>query len=185
MAHCDAVLGRSSHQALIISSHADVRLHNKKAQLSVFTNNWAFSVFSLRLKVNQVCFLRAESPFYIKITFPPNACLCLSMFVHIVILNAYGFISGLSCMACLLFLFFESAFGICIGCKIYAIFNKDKIQYCPGEICKSSEKQAIQKTSKTQVLIILAYALFMLLVVYFFKDNFSQTPRELWDIFTK
>jgi len=104
------------------------------------------------------------------------------MFVHMVILNAYSVISGLSCLTCLLFLFFESAFGICIGCKLYALFNKGKVQYCPGEICKPSNRQEIQKTSKTQVIIFLGYIIFMLLVSYFFKENFSQAPRELWDL---
>jgi hypothetical protein len=104
------------------------------------------------------------------------------MFVHIVILNAYSVISGLSCMSCLLFLFFESVFGICIGCKIYALFNKGRVQYCPGEICKPSARDEIQNTSVKQISILVFYVLFMLLVAYFFKDNFNQAPRELWDI---
>jgi hypothetical protein len=33
-------------------------------------------------------------------------------------------------------LFFESAFGICIGCKIYNLFNKQKAQLCPGGVCE-------------------------------------------------
>ena len=37
------------------------------------------------------------------------------MFVHMVILNGYSPITGFSCMFCLIFLFFESAFGICLG----------------------------------------------------------------------
>ena len=104
------------------------------------------------------------------------------MFVHIVVLNAYSIITGLSCMACLIFLFFESAFGICIGCKVYAIFNKGKMQYCPGEICNPSDRQAIQKTSKVQLLIVFGFIFFMLMVTFLFNENFAQTPRPIWDI---
>jgi len=108
--------------------------------------------------------------------------LAVLMFIHIVIINAYSVISGLSCMSCLLFLFFESAFGICIGCKIYALFNKGKVQYCPGEVCEPLSKQAIQKISGVQLLIVIASIIFMLIVAYFFKENFSQSPVNLWKI---
>src|ERR1051325_6793351 len=38
------------------------------------------------------------------------------MFFLLVILNSYSIFTGLSCLVCLSFLFFESAFGICLGC---------------------------------------------------------------------
>ena len=69
------------------------------------------------------------------------------MLVLMVILNTYSVLSGLTCLFCLIFLFFESAFGICLGCLVYAVFYKDKVQYCPGEICDVKNKQDIQKTS--------------------------------------
>lgn len=108
--------------------------------------------------------------------------LAFAMFIHIVVLNAYSILSGLSCLACLIFLFFESAFGICIGCKLYALFNKGKVQYCPGEICEPADRQIIQKTSKIQIFIVLGFIVFMLVVAFLFKDTFSQSPRLLWDI---
>ena len=36
----------------------------------------------------------------------------------------------------MLLLFFEAAFGICIGCKAYNWFNKDKARLCPGGACE-------------------------------------------------
>src|SRR4026207_2582783 len=42
--------------------------------------------------------------------------LSATMFILMVLLNSYGIISGVICLVCLLFLFFESAFGICLGC---------------------------------------------------------------------
>src|SRR5215213_7825775 len=43
---------------------------------------------------------------------------CL-MFLLLVILNSYSIITATSCIICLAFLFFESAFGVCLGCLFY------------------------------------------------------------------
>src|SRR5580704_12544440 len=63
------------------------------------------------------------------------------MFVFLVLMNAYWIMTGLICLTCLIFLFFESAFGICLGCKFYPLFFKDKVQYCPGEVCERKSRQ--------------------------------------------
>ncbi|MCK5004280.1 MAG: DUF4395 domain-containing protein, partial [Candidatus Aminicenantes bacterium] len=68
------------------------------------------------------------------------------MFILIVVINSYSPITGIICFICLIFLFFESAFGICLGCKFYPLFYKEKAQYCPGEVCDVNSKQDIQKT---------------------------------------
>ena len=66
------------------------------------------------------------------------------MFIFMVVVNSYSPITGLVCLICLIFLFFESAFGICLGCKFYSLFYKEKAQYCPGEVCDRKAKQDIQ-----------------------------------------
>jgi hypothetical protein len=66
------------------------------------------------------------------------------MFFNFIIFNAYSPITGIICLICLIFLFFESAFGICLGCLFYPLFFKEKIQYCPGEVCEVKPKQDIQ-----------------------------------------
>src|SRR5215218_4300766 len=43
------------------------------------------------------------------------------MFFLLVVLNSYSIITGLTCLVCLAFLFFESAFGICFGCLVYGV----------------------------------------------------------------
>jgi len=62
------------------------------------------------------------------------------MFIFLVLVNATSPITGIGCLICLLFLFFETAFGICLGCKVYALFHKDKAQYCQGEVCDAKQK---------------------------------------------
>jgi hypothetical protein len=106
-----------------------------------------------------------------------------TMFVFMVIINSYSPVTGIICLICLLFLFFESAFGICLGCKFYPLFFKEKTKRCPGEICDPGSKQVIQKTSGIQLLIVLAFATFILLTALFFNDQFSKKPYDLFGIF--
>ena len=63
----------------------------------------------------------------------------------IVINNVIGPINMLVCAACLTLMFFESAFGICIGCKIYKVFNKQQAQLCPGGVCEVFTPHASQR----------------------------------------
>jgi hypothetical protein len=106
------------------------------------------------------------------------------MFIFMVIVNSYSPISGLICFICLLFLFFESVFGICLGCKFYPLFFKGKAQYCPGEICDTKAKQDIQKTSGVQLVILLVFIAFIFLTARLFNTEFRKKPYDLFGIFT-
>ena len=61
--------------------------------------------------------------------------LALLMLYLIVIKGVIGPINMLVCGTCLLLLFFESSFGICIGCKLYDLLSKNKVELCPGNVC--------------------------------------------------
>lgn len=108
--------------------------------------------------------------------------LAVIMLIFQVIVNSYSPITGLICMICLLFLFFESSFGICLGCKFYPLFFKEKVQYCPGEVCDIKSRQDIQKTNPAQWLIIAAFAGFIVLLVIIFQDNFAVPPYDLFGL---
>ena len=110
--------------------------------------------------------------------------LSATMFIFMVVINSYSPITGIICLICLMFLFFESAFGICLGCKFYPLFFKEKAQRCPGEVCDARSKQAIQKTSRSQLLIVFAFATFIFLAAWFFNDQFSKRPYDLFKIFS-
>ena len=69
---------------------------------------------------------------------------------------------GLSCMICLVLLYFESVFGICLGCKLYNLFNKEEAQYCAGATCEKHERAECQKFSTSQRIVL---GLFFLVVV--------------------
>jgi hypothetical protein len=95
-------------------------------------------------------------------------------------MNTYSPISGIICLICLIFLYFESVFGICLGCKFYSLIYKEKAQYCPGEVCEMKDRQAIQKTSWAQVFIVIAVIALMFILVYLFKDNMNIKPTDLF-----
>jgi Domain of unknown function (DUF4395) len=104
------------------------------------------------------------------------------MFIFLVVVNAYSPITGLVCLMCLIFLFFESAFGICLACKLYAAVYGDKVQYCPGEVCDAKSKQDIQKTSPAQLLVVLGFVAYIILVVFLFNNQISKKPYDLFGI---
>jgi len=106
------------------------------------------------------------------------------MFTFMVIVNAFSPITGIICLICLIFTFFESVFGICLGCKFYKLFYGEKAQYCPGEVCDVKTKQDIQKTSKTQLLIVAGFFVFVYFIAFFLNDFYSKTPRDLFGIYS-
>ena len=106
--------------------------------------------------------------------------LSATMYTLIVIINSYSLITGVICIICMVFLFFESAFGICLGCKFYPLFFKNKPQRCPGEVCSTRSKQHIQKISRAQLLIMSSFAVLIFIISWFFNDHFSKQPHDLF-----
>ncbi|MBS1979411.1 MAG: DUF4395 domain-containing protein [Bacteroidetes bacterium] len=102
------------------------------------------------------------------------------MFVFMVLLNTYSIVTGLICLVCLIFLFFESAFGICLGCIFYNMIYKEKAKLCPGYVCEPEEKQPIQNITRSQWMLVVAFIAFAVASVYFFRGSFSPRPQNLW-----
>jgi hypothetical protein len=65
--------------------------------------------------------------------------LAVTMLWLIVIQNVIGPINMLVCATCLTLMFFESAFGICIGCKIHNALTRRQAQHCAGGTCEIGE----------------------------------------------
>ncbi len=131
--------------------------------------------------------VRNQTPEYVgarqkKFAWKIGIALASIMMVLIVIVNSFSPITGLICLICLVFLFFESVFGICLGCKTYPWFFKDKVQYCPGEVCDIKDRHEIQKSSWGQFFIVIAFVAFIVLTVVLFNDYFSQPPFDLFGL---
>jgi hypothetical protein len=104
------------------------------------------------------------------------------IFLLLVVMNSTSFIIGIICQICLIFLFFEAVFGICLGCKFYPMFHKEKTQYCPGEICDVKIKQEIQKTSLLQKGVVIGSFTCVIAAAILFNNSFSAKPTDLWVI---
>lgn len=129
--------------------------------------------------------VRKQKPEYVgaaqkKFAWKIGVGMAVIMFILMIVINSYSIITGLICMICLVFLFFESAFGICLGCKFYPLFYKEKVRYCPGEVCELKDRQEIQKTNFLQILILFGFILIMALLIYFLQDVLSRQPQDLW-----
>jgi len=105
--------------------------------------------------------------------------LASTIFLLLVVMNSTSFITGIICQICLIFLFFEAVFGICLGCKFYPLFYKEKTQYCPGDICEVKAKQEIQKTSLLQKGVLIGSFVFVIAVAILFSASFSALPTDL------
>ena len=79
--------------------------------------------------------------------------LSIVMFTLIVILEMMTPIKIWICFACLILLFSETAFGICIGCVLYNWLFPNKAAYCPGDMCVAKIKQPIQRINWLQALL--------------------------------
>jgi hypothetical protein len=102
------------------------------------------------------------------------------MFLLVNVLNTFSPISGIICLLCLVFLFCETAFGICIGCKLHALVAREKAEYCPGEVCEAGARQEIQRTSPVQLVILLGLVAYVILVGVIFHSSFGVPPHALF-----
>jgi len=103
-----------------------------------------------------------------------------AMLVLMVIINSFSIITGLICLVCLIFLFFEAVFGICLGCLFYNMIYKGKAQHCPGEICEVKDKHEIQKVTWSQIIVVLVVIALVILMGYLLNDFFSIKPHALF-----
>jgi len=96
-----------------------------------------------------------------------------TMFYLSVISQNVGIINLIICLTCLPLLFFETSFGICVGCKLYNLFHKEKAKLCPGGACELKTKEAIQKISWIQwgIVVLFVVFLFFLPKISLFEKN--------------
>ncbi len=106
--------------------------------------------------------------------------LAVTMFILSIVMNSFSMITGLICLFCQIFLLFESAFGICLGCIVYHWIYKEKAKYCPGEVCEVNMKQDIQKTSMLQVFILIGFIAFVIAVGILFNSYFVVPSHSLF-----
>ena len=100
--------------------------------------------------------------------------LAATMLYLVVLNNVVGPINLIVCSMCLILLFFETAFGICIGCNIFNLFNKEQAQLCPGGVCEMPAGQ-VRSVTLSQVLLVAAFVLAIAGVVQWV---YSTAPKR-------
>lgn len=165
-----------------------VNFHVIKYTLTVFLFDMMIRVFiNPRFSPSLILgrfFVRNQNPEYVgapqkRYAWVLAIILSATVFVHMVILDMESPITGLACFLCMVFLFFEAAFGICVGCKMYSMVKKDKAQYCPGEVCDPKLKQPIQKISALQAVILVLALVGVITFVMGTKQIINPQPTPI------
>jgi len=95
------------------------------------------------------------------------------------------FYKVLICVLCIILMFLESAFSVCVGCMIYKAIVGKHPKHCPGGVCDIQVKEPIQMFNPLQKLIAIATAIGLLVGIYFFlaktesKTFFGEFLHEL------
>ena len=92
--------------------------------------------------------------------------LAIPMFYLLVLNTQQNPLKPIICSICLLLLIFESAFSICLGCKIYNLIMPKKASHCPGGVCDVRKKEKIQTFNIAQKIIFLLTVLVMFTAIY-------------------
>ena len=83
--------------------------------------------------------------------------LAVTMLYLIVINNVIGPINLVVCATCLMLMFFEAAFGICLACKIYNLLSPRSAQHCPGGVCEVLPRHDSQKLGLSHAAIVAVF----------------------------
>jgi hypothetical protein len=97
--------------------------------------------------------------------------LSVIMFYFVVIEPQMSPLKIVICIVCLALLISESAFSICLGCKIYHFIKKVKPQNCPGGVCEIKEKEPIVTFNILQKSILLGVTIALAFGLYSFSMN--------------
>jgi len=125
-------------------------------------------------------FIQNQTPEYVgaeqkRFAWSIGLVLSVIMFFIIVVNPIMTPIKILICFICLILLFSESAFSICLGCKIYNLIKKDSAKYCPGGVCEIKVKEPVQTFNLLQKLIVIIISGMVILGLYLFSVN---TPNK-------
>ena len=77
------------------------------------------------------------------------------------------------CLVCMILLFLESAFGICLGCILYSKLNI-KLNRCPGGVCEMPIKRTIRGR---WIVLLLTVALFSSVYFQLITGRYAEVKR--------
>ena len=123
-------------------------------------------------------FVRNQKPEYVgaaqkRFAWLLGMILAWPMFYYLVIHFEPNPIKVFVCLICMALLFFEAAFSICLGCKIFTWLKRKDPKYCPGGVCEIQTKDAVQKFTPAQAVILVVT---VGLMVYGTYAYFTKLP---------
>lgn len=100
------------------------------------------------------------------------------MIFLLVLNNIINPLTIILCFICLILLFFETSFWICIWCIIYNFFNKEKAKMCPWWVCEVKKKEDIQKIDIIQIIVLILISV----LIYFITNlDFLKNSNIYWN----
>ena len=173
----------------------NVFLHHGDFVTDLFTFTF-FIEFFVRIFINPKyapymvlarLFVRNQKPEYVgapqkKFAWTIGILLASGM-LYFVLMNKGGYIRLSLCYACLIFFFFESVLGICLGCNLYELITRQKAQNCPGGVCEiNTPKEPIQKISFAQLAILATLVISIYIAYPYIKEKIYvyHQPTDTW-----
>lgn len=134
-------------------------------------------------------FVRNQKPEYVgavqkRFAWLIGLILAYPMFYYLVIVFEPNPIKLLVCLLCMILLFLESAFSICLGCIIFEWVTRKNPKYCPGGACEIQIKEPVQKYTPTQAVILISTLALMAYGTYAYmtkletKTHFGKMVKQ-------
>jgi len=95
---------------------------------------------------------------------------------YFIVFDIVSPIRMLTCVLCLILLFTESAFGICLGCIVYRKFNVKLEGNCPGGVCDNTPRAEYNKVGKWAII---GAFLIVLFVTYSGLDKYKYINHDI------
>ncbi len=99
--------------------------------------------------------------------------LAVVMSYLLVVNDVKGPLNLVVCATCLIMLFCESAFGICLACKLYNLVLRKQTRYCPGGVC-TVRHSYLKTLTIAQVAAVVTYAL-LIIISFPIISRYSRT----------
>jgi len=134
-------------------------------------------------------FVRNQKPEYVgavqkRFSWIIGLILAYPMFYYLVISFEPNPIKVFVCLLCMVLLFLESAFSICLGCIIFEWFTRKNPKYCPGGACEVQLKEPVQRYTPAQALILIvtlalmAYGTYAYMTKLETRTHFGKMMKE-------
>ncbi len=149
--------------------HADLML---PAQLMIiaFFGDFAIRVFAPRFSPSLILgrlAVSGQKPEYTaaapkRFAWTIGLALASFMLVTLVFMRDMSLVNFSICGICIVLLFMESSFGICLGCVIYNKVLKREVALCAGGICEVRQKEPIEHVSGGQLALLGVFSIAMM-----------------------